>query len=113
MSITWNPWHGCQKISTGCQNCYVYRMDEKYDRDSHQVSKNSCFDLLLKKKRDGSFKIPPGELVYTCFTSDFFLDAADAWRPEVWAMMRERSDLSFMFITKRIHRFYELSLIHI
>ncbi|WP_396133258.1 DUF5131 family protein [Eubacterium maltosivorans] len=49
MSITWNPWHGCQKISAGCQNCYVYRMDEKYNRDSHQVSKNSCFNLLLKK----------------------------------------------------------------
>ena len=44
-------------------------------------------------------------MVYTCFTSDFFLDAADAWRPEVWAMMRERSDLNFLFITKRIHRF--------
>ncbi|WP_195270730.1 DUF5131 family protein [Eubacterium sp. 1001713B170207_170306_E7] len=107
MSITWNPWHGCQKISTGCQNCYVYRMDERYDRNSQQVSKNACFDLLLKKKRDGSWKVPPGEMVYTCFTSDFFLDAADAWRPEVWAMMRERSDLSFLFITKRIHRFAE------
>ncbi len=39
MSITWNPWHGCQKISTGCQNCYVYRMDEKMHRDSHQAEK--------------------------------------------------------------------------
>ena len=23
---TWNPWHGCKKISPGCANCYVYRL---------------------------------------------------------------------------------------
>ncbi|MCB7206753.1 DUF5131 family protein, partial [Dorea formicigenerans] len=20
----WNPWHGCHKISAGCEHCYVY-----------------------------------------------------------------------------------------
>lgn len=22
---TWNPWHGCHKISPGCKNCYMFR----------------------------------------------------------------------------------------
>ena len=26
----WNAWHGCYKISTGCQNCYMFRRDAKY-----------------------------------------------------------------------------------
>ena len=26
MSVSWNPWHGCRKISEGCRNCYVYQM---------------------------------------------------------------------------------------
>ena len=103
----WNPWHGCVKYSTGCLNCYVYRRDAKYDLDASVVSKNAAFDLPVRKKRDGSYKIAAPDTVFTCFTSDFFLDQADAWRGEAWAMMKERHDLSFFFITKRILRFYE------
>ena len=45
-------------------------------------------------------------LVYTCFTSDFFHPDADEWRKEAWDMMRERSDLTFYFVTKRPERFF-------
>ncbi len=103
----WNLWHGCHKISPGCANCYVYRMDAKYQRDSSQVCKTSDFDLPARKNRFGEYKIPSGEVLYTCFTSDFFLEDADPWRPQAWEMMRQRQDLHFLFITKRIHRFYD------
>lgn len=103
----WNPWHGCIKYSAGCQNCYVYRRDARYELDASQVKKNAAFDLPIRRARDGSYKLKgPGE-VFTCFTSDFFLEEADDWRAEAWQMMRERQDLSFFFITKRILRFYE------
>jgi len=105
LSVLWNPWHGCRKISPGCRNCYVYRADQKYDRISSQPHKNKDFDLPVRKKRDGSYKIPPGELVFTCFTSDFLLSDADQWRDDAWDMIRRRSDLHFLFITKRIDRF--------
>ena len=49
----------------------------------------------------------PPDVVYTCFTSDFYLEDADDWRPLAYEMMRIRSDLHFFLITKRIHRFYE------
>ena len=100
----WNPWHGCRKISPGCQNCYVYRIDEKHGRDSSVPAKTKSFDLPLRKNRAKQYKIPPGETVFTCFTSDFLLEEADAWRPEAWQMMRLRGDLDFFIITKRIHR---------
>ena len=104
----WNPWHGCHKISAGCLNCYVYRGDTKYGRDPSNVQKTAGFDLPVRRKRDGRFLYHPADgTVYTCFTSDFFLDDADAWRAEAWQMIRERWDLNFIFITKRIHRFYE------
>ena len=101
----WNPWHGCRKISPGCQNCYVYRIDARHGRDASQVVRNKHFDLPLKKDRQGNWKIPAGETVYTCFSSDFFLEEADGWRPEAWAIMKARPDLHFFLITKRIHRF--------
>ncbi len=103
MDNGWNPWHGCHKYSEGCQNCYVYRMDARHERDSSEVKKTGAFDLPLKHTRDGSYKLRSG-MVYTCFTSDFFLEDADEWRAEAWRMMKQRSDLQFLFITKRILR---------
>lgn len=49
--------------------------------------------MPIQKKRNGEYKIPSGTLVYTCFTSDFFVEEADAWRAEAWAIMRTRIDL--------------------
>lgn len=104
MSVTWNPWHGCRKVSEGCRHCYVYRQDGAHDLDSSRARKTAAFDLPVRRSRDGRFRIPGGEMVYTCFTSDFLLEEADAWRPAAWEMMRLRRDLSFMFFTKRIER---------
>lgn len=101
----WNPWHGCHRISEGCRHCYVFRMDSHYGRISDAVHKNRDFDLPVRKNRDGSYKIPSGEEVYTCFTSDFFLEDADPWREAAWQMIAQRQDLHFFMITKRIHRF--------
>ena len=105
----WNPWHGCTKISPGCKYCYVYRQDEMYGSEigSDVARKTANFNLPLKRRRDKSYKIPSGRMVFTCFTSDFLLQDADPWRPECWAMMRERSDLWFYFFTKRIDRFMD------
>lgn len=104
MSCVWNPWHGCKKISEGCRHCYVYRIDGKHGRDPSEVTLNKDFDLPVKRKRNGEYKISEGDTVYTCFSSDFLLDTADEWRGEAWKCMYERRDLNFIFLTKRIHR---------
>lgn len=105
----WNPWHGCTKISPGCKYCYVYRQDEMYGSDisSSECRKTGNFNLPIKRRRDKSWKIESGKIVFTCFTSDFLLKDADEWRPECWQMIRQRSDLWFFFFTKRIDRFME------
>lgn len=103
--VNWNPWHGCHKYSAGCLNCYVYRMDGRHGKDADVVKKNNDFYLPIAHARDGSYKIPSGSLIWTCFTSDFLLEDADEWRSEAWRMMKERSDCAFLFITKRITRF--------
>ena len=100
----WNLWHGCHKWSEGCRHCYVYRTDGKYGKDSSVVTKTEKFGLPLQKKKNGEYKIPSGNLVYTCFTSDFLIEDVDEWRAEAWEMMRIRQDLHFMFITKRTER---------
>lgn len=105
---SWNPWHGCHKISEGCQNCYVYRTDSRYGKDSGKVEKTSNFDMPLNRDRSGEWKLQnDGFAVATCLTSDFFIDEADQWRSDIWQIIKRRRDLDFFIITKRIHRFYE------
>ena len=101
----WNPWHGCHKISTGCVNCYMYRRDAEFGKDSSVVSKTGSFKLPVQKKRDSTYKLNEKDYIFTCMTSDFFVEEADAWRTEAWKMMRQRSDQQFYVITKRIDRF--------
>lgn len=102
----WNPWRGCKKISPGCLNCYVYRRDAEFGKDSSIVTRTSSYNMPIKRNRKGEYKLQEdGEGVYACMTSDFFLEEADGWREEAWEMIRERGDLHFTIITKRIHRF--------
>ncbi len=107
MSI-WNPWHGCKKLSPGCVNCYVYRRDESIGKNASVVSKTGDYDLPLKRNRKKEYKLTPEDgVVYACMTSDFFLEEADEWRPGCWDMIRERKELTFHIITKRIDRFHK------
>lgn len=106
---SWNPWHGCTKISPGCKYCYVYRQDEMYGAPeaSCLCRKTGSFDLPVRRNRARGYKIGAGKIVFTCFTSDFLLSDADAWRPDCWRMIRQRSDCWFYFFTKRIDRLAE------
>lgn len=103
-SVAWNPWHGCRRYSEGCRNCYVYRIDSSHGIDASSVKKTKAFSLPLDKGKGGRYRIPYGSFVYACFSSDFFIDAADKWRSQAWEMMRIRKDLRFFMITKRIIR---------
>lgn len=104
MSV-WNPWHGCKKISEGCQNCYMFYLDKKRDIDSSNIHKlKGGYDMPLKKDRNGNYKIKSGEDVQVCLTSDFFIEEADEWRIDAWSMMRIRNDVNFHLITKRPER---------
>ncbi len=105
---TWNPWHGCHKISEGCQNCFMYYLDEERGQDASQITKNKTdWNLPLKKDRQGNFKIKSGEFVRVCMASDFFIEEADLWRDEAWNMMKNRNDVTFSLLTKRAYRIKE------
>ncbi len=105
---SWNPWHGCHKKSEGCMNCYVYRHDARYNQDASNIYQTQNFKAPIQKNRNKEYKIPSGSLIATCFTSDFFLEEADQWRKEAWDIIRERKDCHFIFLTKRIERFYQV-----
>jgi hypothetical protein len=63
------------------------------------------FDKPVAKTVKGTSKISSGKIVATCFASDFFIAEADKWRVGVWEMIKCRSDLEFLILTKCIARF--------
>jgi protein gp37 len=105
MSSMWNPWRGCHKYSTGCKYCYIHKADSRKNIDTGNIVKTDKFYAPVNRKRNGEYKIKSGSSVYLCFTADFLIAEADEWRRECWEMIRERSDLDFLFLTKRIDRF--------
>ena len=46
----WNPWHGCKKISAGCDICYVYEKDAMYGKNASVIRRTANFDLPVKKE---------------------------------------------------------------
>ncbi len=101
----WNPFRGCHKISEGCKNCYIHQGDIKRNIDTNIIEKTNSFYAPIQKKKNGDLKIKSGSKVYLGFSTDFLLKEADPWRSECFKMMKDRSDLHFIFLTKRIERF--------
>lgn len=94
---TWNPWHGCQKVSQGCKFCYMYREKERYGQDPRVVQRGkTTFNQPLKWKEP--------RLIFTCSWSDFFIAEADAWRDEAWDIIRGTPHHTYQILTKRPER---------
>ena len=105
MHDIWNPWHGCRRISEGCENCYMFFLDSLRDKDGGEIYRTKAgFRYPLSRDRDGRYKVRSGETLRVCMTSDFFLAEADPWRDEAWEIMRMRSDVIFFLLTKRPER---------
>ena len=96
-SSSWNPWHGCRKISPGCKNCYMYRDKARYGQDPTKVvrSKTTFHEPL---------KWPEPKLIFTCSWSDWLIEEADAWREEAYDIIRRTPQHTYQILTKRIER---------
>ncbi|MBE5793286.1 MAG: DUF5131 family protein [Clostridiales bacterium] len=102
----WNPWRGCKRCSEGCLHCYIHKGDAKRNVDTGDIVLTKDFRKPVEKLKNGSYKMKSG-MVYLGFSTDFLLEEADGWREECWAMIRERQDCTFLFLTKRIERFMD------
>ncbi len=103
--MRWSPWRGCHKISEGCRFCYIHKGDSKRGVQTNHIVKTSEFYKPIEKDKNGQYKIKSDTVIYVCFNSDFLIEEADQWRLECYQMMKERADLHFVFLTKRIDRF--------
>lgn len=94
---TWNPWHGCTKVSAGRDLCYMFREKRQYGQDPELVVRSKT------KFRDPLRWADPA-LVFTCSWSDWFHKDADPWRDEAWAIIKQTPHLTYQILTKRSGR---------
>jgi protein gp37 len=102
--MNWEPWTGCYPESTGCYNCYFYGPNAKRF-GQNTITKTDKFDWPIRRNKKDEYNIKGDKILATCFATDFFLREADEWRGEVWVMIKERQDIDFLILTKRIDRF--------
>lgn len=102
--MNWEPWTGCYKVSDGCTYCYFYGPHAKrYGQNT--IQKTDKFDWPIKTNAKGEYNIKGNKILATCFATDFFLPEADEWRKDIWSIIKERADIEFLILTKRIERF--------
>ena len=102
--MNWEPWTGCSYYSEGCKYCYYYGpYAKRYGQN--EITKTDKFDWPIRKNKEGEYCIKGEKVLATCFATDFFHPGADTWRKEAWAMIKERQDIEFLILTKRIDRF--------
>src|SRR5690606_29613978 len=91
--------------SAACDNCYMFAGLNRAGQDPTQVRRTTTVDRMpLGKTREGQVKIRAREKVFTCSYSDWFHEDADPWRPDAWEIIRQRRDVTFQIVTKRIGR---------
>lgn len=96
---TWNWARGCRKVSEGCKFCYMMRDGSvhKYDFNTVTRTKPNTFNSPLK--------YPPGPArVFVSSLTDWAIEEIDEYRAEAWEIIRQRRDLTFMLLTKRVDR---------
>ena len=94
---TWNPWHGCTKVSAGCKGCYMYVAKRRYGQDPTVVVRS-------KTKFDEPLRWRESRMIFTCSWSDWFHATADAWRNEAWGVIRATPQHTYQILTKRPER---------
>lgn len=97
---TWNPWHGCTKVSPGCKHCYMYREKRQYGQDPNVIVRSkTTFTAPLK------WGAP--RRIFTCSWSDFFHEAADPWRADTWEIIERTPQHTYLILSKRPERIRE------
>jgi protein gp37 len=80
----------------------MYREKTAYGQDPQKVvrSKNKTFNAPLYLAK----KYPPGQRIFCCSWSDFFIEEADEWRAEAWDLIARTPNHNYLILTKRPER---------
>lgn len=101
---TWNPTHGCSKVSDGCKHCYAMTLSLKYGwTKSDWTLQNEDDNVLMKPhKLKEPYTLKEPQRIFVNSMSDLFHRSIPDWyRAIVFAIMNDLDHHVFQILTKR------------
>lgn len=108
---TWNPVHGCSKVSSGCLNCYAERDSHRWNHTELPWTEEYAEENVQTKPH--KLEEPGGKdagYVFVCSMSDLFHpEVPEEFIDQVFDRMIEYDQHTYQLLTKRPGRaaFYE------
>lgn len=110
---TWNPVHGCSRVSAGCQNCYAEKISRRFGHTEHPwTAENAEENVTLKPdKLDEPYGWGEPAYIFVNSMSDLFHSKVpDGFIEDVFAVMRNCPEHVFQVLTKRPGRAAHMDL---
>lgn len=116
---TWNPIHGCSRVSAGCSNCYAEQLS--YTRygwtDKPWTAENAAENVTVKPDRlePGGNGYPgqyqePKRIFVNSMSDVFHNEVPESFIREMFRVMRNYPEHVFQVLTKRPSRAAEMNI---
>ena len=113
---TFNPWIGCTQVSPGCDHCYAKEWDRRFAVSGHamrwgpaaprtRTSESNWRQPVRWNAQADAFEAAHGRRrrVFCASLADVFdIEAPEAWRAELFALIGMTPRLDWLLLTKRI-----------
>ena len=104
----WNPVTGCTQISAGCRNCYAEKMSKRLKGMGQKKYQNGFKVMRHHDALDEPTKWKKPKRIFVCSMGDLFhKDVPFNFIHEVFDMMKQTEQHTFLILTKRPERMKE------
>ncbi|MFF8768241.1 DUF5131 family protein [Nocardiopsis dassonvillei] len=117
--VTWNPTTGCDRIASGCDNCYALALSkrlkamgaEKYQKDGDPRTSGPGFGVAVHPKAlEAPFKWKRPRIVFVNSMSDLFhAKVPKEFIHQVFDVMKKTPQHTYQILTKRSLRMLRLA----
>ena len=107
---TWNPLTGCNKISSGCKNCYAEKLSYRLQKMGQYNYRNGFKLTLHKNALEIPLKWKKPRIIFVNSMSDLFhKEVPISFIKKVFEVMNNSPQHQFQILTKRAERLEEIS----
>lgn len=104
---TWQPMHGCTKVSSACTNCYAEVMARRLQGNHVRSYENGFKPTLNPDVLNEPYKWKKPCMVFVCSMGDLFHeDVPFEYISKVMKVIRENPQHTFQLLTKRAKRMF-------
>jgi protein gp37 len=108
--FTWNPITGCQKVSSGCRNCYAERESARLHKMGSPKYSKVFEPVVHHDLINQPIKWTKPRMIFVCSMSDLFQEAVpDEIIISIFETMNMATQHTFQVLTKRIKRAFILA----